>query len=83
MPARKTTLSLGLLIPLLGVLAACAGPQGPQLSGPDGPMISNNDWNEHNYGMGYYSGPYNDGFEAEGLDGGPPDYMGDAFFTGP
>ena len=24
----------------------------------------------NNYGMGYYSGPYNDGFEAEGLDEG-------------
>ncbi|MDT8873114.1 hypothetical protein RAA17_23525 [Komagataeibacter rhaeticus] len=60
-------------------LAACAGPTGPQLSGPDGPMIANNDWNEHNYGMGYYSGPYDDGFEAEGLDGGPPAYLGDEF----
>ena len=74
------------LLPLIGMaagLAACAGPAGPQLSGPDGPMIANNDWNEHNYGMGFYSGPYDDGFEAEGLDGGPPDYLGDEFMGGP
>lgn len=87
MPGKKTRTALhpaALLAMLLAApLAACAGPTGPQLSGPDGPMIANNDWNEHNYGMGYYSGPYDDGFEAEGLDGGPPEYLGDEFFRGP
>ncbi|GAN86782.1 hypothetical protein LU298_16885 [Komagataeibacter intermedius] len=83
---KNTRTRLYRLLPLIGMaagLAACAGPTGPQLSGPDGPMIANNDWNEHNYGMGFYSGPYDDGFEAEGLDGGPPDYLGDEFMGVP
>lgn len=71
------------LFALTGALAACSGPTGPEPMGMDGPMIANNDWNEHGYGMGDYSGPYNDGFEAEGLDGGPPEYLGDEFFRGP
>ncbi|KAB8124440.1 hypothetical protein D3W54_09875 [Komagataeibacter medellinensis] len=77
--ARPTPRLAALLVILAAPLAACAGPTGPQLTGPDGPPIANNDWNEHNYGMGYYSGPYDDGFEAEGLDGGPPAYLGDEF----
>lgn len=83
---KNTRTRLYRLLPLIGMaagLAACAGPTGPQLSGPDGSMIANNDWNEHNYGMGFYSGPYDDGFEAEGLDGGPPDYLGDEFMGVP
>ncbi len=86
MTGKNTRNPLRKLLPLIGMaaaLAACAGPSGPQLSGPDGPMIANNDWNEHNYGMGFYSGPYDDGFEAEGLNGGPPNYLGDEFMGVP
>ncbi|MCE2575371.1 hypothetical protein [Komagataeibacter sp. FNDCR2] len=83
MTGRMMRLRPYALLPLFclaGLLAACTGPTGPEPTGMDGPMIANNDWNEHGYGMGYYSGPYDDGFQSEGLDGGPPDYLGDEFW---
>ncbi|MBV1834728.1 hypothetical protein [Novacetimonas pomaceti] len=81
-PIRLATLAIA-----TGLLSACAtggdGPYNMGLTGPDGPPIADNDWNQTQMGMGAYYGPDNDGFAAQGLDGGPPNYIDDEYMPLP